>query len=106
MVVDRTLLEEYPFEGDFYDNKVNENLPLDKQEEIEVLVLHTRCDIQESKKTDVYVYFPFDKEKGIDVKRGMSFKGSMYGMNVNGNVLGVFPTQMGGCVCYITDVDV
>lgn len=114
MFIDRSLLEDYPFDGAFYKYGVDESLPLDQQEETEILVLETKCDIQESQKSEASgnitasfnVYFPFDKEKGVAVQRGMKFRGAIYGLEVNGTVIGVFPTQMGGCVCYISDKDV
>ena len=114
MIIDRTELEEYPFEGDFYTYGVDESKPLDEQVEEEILVLHTKCDIQESQKSDssgnivssFNVYWPFDTEKGTSIKRGMIFKGSMYNLEVNGRVIGLFPTQLGGCACYVKDRDV
>lgn len=114
MIVDRTEIEEYPFDGSFYDVVINEELPLEEQVEEEVVVLETKCDIQESQKSDsggnitatFNIYFPFDKEEGVKVRRGMIFRGSIYGMEVNGRVIGVYPSQLGGCACYIKDLDV
>lgn len=114
MIVDRNILDEYPFDGAFYTYGVDDSKPLDEQVEEEILVLSTKCDIQESQKSDAYgnitasfnVYFPFNKDEGISLKRGMKFKGSIYGLDINGEVIGVFPTQMGGCVCSIKDLDV
>lgn len=115
MFIDRSPLDDdFPFTGSFYKYGVDENLPLDEQEEKEILVLETKCDIQESNKSEsggnitasFNVYFPFNKEEGIKIKRGMKFRGFIYGLEVNGTVVGVFPTQLGGCVCYINDKDV
>lgn len=114
MIIDRTVLEEYPFEGSFYTYGVDESKPLDEQVEEEILVLRTKCDIQEAQKTDnagniitsFNIYFPFDPCAGIDITRGMTFRGSLYGLDVNGEVIGLFPTQLGGCVCFIRDRDV
>lgn len=114
MLVDRNEIEEYPFDGAFYKYGIDESKPLDQQIEEPILVLSTKCDIQESQKSDASgnitasfnIYFPFDKEVGIPITRGMTFKGSIYGLEVNGEVIGVFPTQLGGCVCYIKDKDV
>lgn len=113
MVIDSTLLEEYPFEGSFYTYGIDDSKPLDEQVEEEILVLNTICDIQEATKSNAAgfvsasfnIYFPFDKGVPMPVRRGHTFKGMMYGMEVNGEVIGVFPTQMGGCSCYIKDVD-
>lgn len=114
MTIDREMLEEYPFRGAFYEYRIDKTKPLKEQREEEILLLETECDIQEVGKSksggvinaSFNVYFPFDKEKGINIKRGNTFKGTMYGMEVNGKVIGVFPTQMGGCVVYLTDIDV
>lgn len=114
MVVDESMLEEYPFFGKFYTYGIDESKPLDQQVEEEILLLETRCDIQEASKNNssgfvnasFNIYFPFDISTEINLKRGVSFYGTMYGMEVNGEVIGLFPTQMGGCVCYIKDFDV
>lgn len=114
MYIDRNEIEEYPFDGAFYTYGVDDSKPLEEQVEEEILILATKCDIQESQKSDASgnitasfnVYFPFEKETGIAVTRGMTFKGNIYGLEVNGEVIGVFPTQMGGCTCYIKDKDV
>lgn len=113
MFTDRDLLKPYPFDGAFYSYEVDGSKPLDQQAGEEILVLRTKCDIQESSKTDsggavsvhFNVYFPFDKASGTSIKRGMTFKGEAYGLEVNGRVKSVFPTQFGGCVCYIEDLD-
>ena len=114
MIIDRSQIEEYPFKGAFYTYGVDESKPLDEQVEEEILVLETECDIQQSQKSDsggiitasFNVYFPFDKEKGVSVKRGMIFKGAAYGLEVNGKVVSVFPSQLGGVECYVEDLDV
>lgn len=114
MIIEKNILEEYPFDGSFYTYGVDESKPLDEQVEEEILVLSTKCDIQEATKSDAYgnitasfnVYFPFDKKIGINVTRDMTFKGSIYGLIVNGKVISVAPSQMGGCVCSIKDLDI
>lgn len=113
MFIDRNILEEYPFDGGFYTYEIDYSKPLDEQKEEEVLVLETKCDIQESGKalsntvTATYaIYFPFDKETGVNITNGMEFRGDLYGLRVNGIVKGVFPTQMGGCVAYVVDKDI
>lgn len=112
--MDLGILEEYPFRGSFYEKRIDKTKPLKEQKEEEILLLDTECDIQEVGKSknsgtinaSFNVYFPFNKEDGINIKRGNTFRGTMYGMEVNGTVIGVFPTQMGGCVVYLTDIDV
>lgn len=43
--------------------------------------------------------------KPIAIKRGMYFRGSIYGYEVNGKVIGVAPSMLGGCACQIKDLD-
>ena len=112
MYIDRKDISEYPFDGAFYTFGVDESLPLDEQEEMEILVYETKCDIQESLRTNTGpvretfgVYFPFDENDEFPVRDGLFFRGYMYGIEVSGIVRGVFPTQMGGALAYITDRD-
>lgn len=114
MYIDRDEFEHYPFEGIFYTVEKDESLPLDQQEEKKIIVLRTKCDIQEAQESEsggnitssFDIFFPFDKNKGIHVKRGMTFEGNMYGLTVNGVVIGISPSQAGGCLCHISDKDV
>ena len=43
--------------------------------------------------------------KPVVIKRGMYFRGSIYGYEVNGKVTGVAPSMLGGCACQIKDLD-
>ena len=43
--------------------------------------------------------------KPVVIKRGMYFRGSIYGYEVNGKVIGVAPSMLGGCECQIKDLD-
>ena len=43
--------------------------------------------------------------KPVVIKRGMYFRGSIYGYEVNGKVIGVAPSMWGGCACQIKDLD-
>lgn len=112
MIIDRDILQEYPFDGVFYYMGVDETKPLDEQVEEEIVVLETKCDIQGAQKEDsgvisnsYNVYFPFDKEKGINLRKGMLFRGQMYGYSIDGaTVIDIVPTQMGGCSVYIKDI--
>lgn len=110
MIIDRHIMQEYPFKGAFYIYGVDESKPAIEQVDEEILILETKCDIQEAQKSDseiliasYNVYFPFDKKEGIKIDRGMYFKGDMYGLHIDGEVIGVFPTQLGGCGVYLTD---
>lgn len=115
MYIDRFETEEYPFEGEFYKKEIDKTLPPSEWVEKEVVILSTKCDIQESAKqksaasgfasVSFNIYFPFDKDCGIEIKKGMFFRGSMYNMEVEGEVIGLFPTQLGGCAVYIKDLE-
>ena len=43
--------------------------------------------------------------KPVVIKRGMYFRGSIYGYEVNGKVISVAPSMLGGCACQIKDLD-
>lgn len=111
MIVDKNIIQEYPFDGAFYRLEKDMSKPPSQQKAEEVLVMEVKCDIQEAQKSDssgvftstYNVYFPFDKESGVGVEKGMIFKGSFYGVEVEGEVFGLFPTQIGGCAVYLKD---
>lgn len=127
MYTDRNELKEYAFYGEFYKKSEEEsedgNL-LDDGEETDIVILATECDIQETNKlfnsgviTMGYtIYFPNpttnsedeDSEEKIPdgLKPGIRFRGSIYGLDVDGMVIGVYPTQMHGCVAYVKGTDI
>lgn len=113
MIIDDSILEEYPNKGTFYYETTDKDRPRIEWKPIRYDVLTTQCDIQEKSATSSYdfntarwsVYFPFDKEKANEIKRGMEFDGDLFGLRINGEVVGIVPTQM-GCVAYIKDLDV
>lgn len=43
--------------------------------------------------------------ENVVILRGMYFRGSIYGYEVNGKVIGVAPSMLGGCACQIKDLD-
>ena len=112
-------LTPFPFEGAFYTTEVDEDAPLDERIPQEVEVFRTVCDIQRSAKlhngfllgADYTVYWPLelnpdstgtvDKFGPIKVRRGMIFRGIMYGYEVAGTVEIVRASQLGGCSCDI-----
>lgn len=123
MYIDRNALEEYAYRGTFY--KTESSIPangdlLEDENEYKDIVLETICDIQETNKlfnsgviTMGYtIYFPTPTdENGNDnipcgLKPGIRFKASMYGMDVDGMVIGIYPTQLHGCVAYIKGSDI
>lgn len=114
MYIDRNIPTDYPYTGQFYRVHIDRNAPLDEQVEERVVVLETECDITESSHSwsrnfiwaKYAVYFPFDKDKDtIPVRMGDLFEANIYGLTVNGKVVGVFPSQLGGVTCYVQDVD-
>lgn len=124
MYTDRNALKEYAYDGVFYkrESKLPEdgNL-LDEGDEVEIIILETICDIQETNKlfnsgvvTMGYtLYFPMPtKEDGGEefipegLVPGIRFRSKMSGMDVDGMVIGVYPTQMHGCVAYIKGTDI
>ena len=89
------------------DNKAKD---LDKQTETEVIKLRTKCDITEASHARVNgflkamysVFVPFcPKCESIIINRGDLFRAWMYGLLVKGKVEGVFPSTLGGFVCYV-----
>lgn len=140
MTVDKRLLEEYPFDGVFYEYRTDTSGGLLNQKTEEVEVLRTKCDIQQTSQlgnagflaSSYTIYFPLEQNdslinsdtsdepdgkpseeeliddktyKPIKVKRGMLFRGVIYGYEVNGKVIGVAPSMLGGCACQIKDLD-
>jgi len=113
MYIDRNIIQDYPFNGVFYTVGVDESKPLDQQVEEKVVLFETMCDISEASHSwsgdfifaKYVVYFPFDKDSEIKVRLGDLFESNMYGLNINGKVVGVFPSQLGGVSVYIQDSD-
>lgn len=113
MDIDNSILEEYPNGGTFYYETVDKGKPRIDWETTRHDVLKTECDIQEKSASTASdfntarwsVYFPLVKDKEVEIKRGMKFDGSLFGLRINGEVVGIVPTQM-GCVAYVKDLDV
>lgn len=127
MYTDRNALQHYAYQGQFYrkDNEISSdgNLLLDDTE-TETVILQTPCDIQETNKlfnsgvvTMGYtIYFPMPTSKDEQgnqteyvpdgLKPGIRFRARMYDMDVDGMVIGVYPTQMHGCTAYIKGTDI
>lgn len=123
MFTDRSNLSEYPNKGYFYQS--GEELPEDgdlfgEETSQEVIILETECDIQETTKAlssgvvtmGYTLYFPLPKDEDGNeyvpeaLKPGVRFRGSTYGVDVDNMVIGVYPTQMHGCVAYIKGTDI
>ena len=114
MYIDFNEISQYPFEGVFYRNVVDNTKPLIEQVEENKEVFRTQCDIVEGRHSrgrtlinaDWQVSFPFNKDtEKIVVRNGDIFKGEIYGMLVEGKVIGVFPSQIGGCSVYVDDLE-
>lgn len=114
MYIERDYIQEYPFKCRFYTTGVDESKPLEEQVEEEIEILSTMCDIHENSHSngkflsaDYVVYVPFNKHTDrIQLKIGYMFSSNMYGLEINGKVTGVFPSQLGGIAIYIQDLDV
>lgn len=115
MYIDREEIQEYPFDGEFFRAVIIEGESLIDRVEQEQLIFSTKCDVVEASHTrrsnaiqaSYAIYFPFDKGTDtITIKNGDTFRCDVYGYEVNGIVIGVFPSQLSGCVCYIQDNDV
>lgn len=113
--IERNVLTNFPYHGVFFKKEIDESLPLNKQEEHKVIIYETECDITESSHSwsrnfiwaKYAVYFPYDKtQDSIKVQLGDLFESDIHGLYVNGKVVGVFPSQLGGVTCYIQDTDV
>lgn len=113
--IDRNILQDFPYVGTFYKNEIDKTLPLDQQIEQKVIIYETECDITEASHSrsrnfiwaKYSVYFPYDKTSdSIVVKMGDLFEAYVNGLYVNGKVVGVFPSQLGGITAYVQDTDV
>lgn len=115
MYIEHNILEDFPYRCQFYRIGVDDSLPLDEQVEEEYVIFETKCDITESSHSwsrnfiwaKYAVYFPFDKDSDdVVVRLGDLFKANIHGLAVNGKVVGVFPSQLGGVTVYVQDTDV
>ena len=146
MKMNRSKLNEYPFDGVFYEYSEGKLGVLLDTEVGEVEVLRVKCDLQQTSllgtsgflASSYTIFFPLEANvsliekdgnevteedaeeplppsqteliddtsyKPVVIKRGMYFRGSIYGYEVNGKVIGVAPSMLGGCACQIKDLD-
>lgn len=120
MYIDRSVLSEYPFSGVFYTTEdimpEDGNLLADDITETtrEYIIDTVSCDIQGSNKmlgngasgSYLDIFFPFEKKDGVKVRIGHRFKSDDWYRPVDGKVISVVPTQMGGCVVQIKEVGI
>ncbi|MGN0929347.1 MAG: hypothetical protein ACI4N3_01770 [Alphaproteobacteria bacterium] len=102
---------EYPYNGVFSRSYIDESKPLDERVEEMIEILQTKCDIQEAGhingqfiKATYEIYFPTNGN--IPIKNGDEFIGYIDEFEVNGRVVGIFPSSLRGCKCYIDDTDI
>lgn len=112
--IDRKEPREYPYEGVFSRRgTIDYTKPLEERTEDAEPYLTTMCDIMESSHpmsgllatANYAVYFPVDEAGSVSVKRGDLFDADFRGVNVSGEVIGVFPSQLDGCTVYIKVID-
>ena len=104
MFIDRNGTLEFPYNGRFYKIEKTSSGDGDPLGSVttEVTLLDTVCDIIESNKVitgssvtaDFNIYFPIDRNFDIPIQRGVLFKGSAFGMEVSGTVIGLNPSQI------------
>lgn len=108
MYTDHHGTEEYPFEGTFYRIGIDDSKPLDEQVEEEISIFETPFDMTEggTLSTDTFrVFLPFDAySESLVIAEGNLFKGDIYGASIRGRVIGIYPSQLGGCTVLLTRV--
>lgn len=113
--IEHNRLTDYPYQCQFFRMGIDDSKPLDEQVEEKIIIFETCCDITESSHSwsrnfiwaKYAIYFPFNKEEEeVLVRLGDLFEANMHGLFVNGKVVGVFPSQLGGITVYVQDTDV
>ena len=111
-MIRRSQIREFPSEGEIYRmEKADKSLPPSQQREEKVSLLTFKCNIQEASASDnsgfinasFRISFPYESD--ISFKRGDFFDGSVNGLIVKGEIIGIFPSQLGKCSIYIKDVN-
>lgn len=114
-VIYKDSIEEYPFSGLFYTLTLSVGKP-SAQTQTKTTILSTVCDIQENgikssvaTKAGYAVYFPLSGSVGAYtglIENGLFFEcSSYYGKAINGKIIGVYGSELGGAVAYIVDID-
>jgi len=114
-IVHKDTIEEYPFTGLFYTLTITGSKP-SEQTQTKTTVLSTVCDIQENgikssveTKAGYAAYFPLIGSVGAYtglIENGLFFEcSSYYGKAINGKVIGVYGSELGGAVAYLVDID-
>lgn len=115
MIIDKDILQEYPFEGEVYRIGIDESKPLDEQVEEKVIIHTSKCDItalggsySSDFITDKFqVSMPFDyKTQSVEIHKGDNFTGNMNGLDVNGKIIAILPSQLDAVSFVVQDNDV
>ena len=109
MIIDRNILKEYPYKGEFYTNEIDRDLPLDEQSPTHKTICEVDCDIQQDRDAEkinslicIYnVFVGLKKDENVPIKRGCLFKGEQRGLNISGKVISVAVSELGGYVAKI-----
>ena len=109
MYTDHFGMTEYPHKGVFFKiSGVDDSLPLDQQKEEDVEIYSTSFDMTEggTLSTETFrIFFPFDFSKeDLVISEGNLFKGSIFGASIRGRVIGIYPSQLGGCTVLLNRV--
>lgn len=108
MYTDHLGTKEYPFEGIFYRIGIDDSKPLDEQVDEEIEIFSTLFDMTEggTLSTETFrIFFPFDAyNETLVIAEGNLFRGVIYGANIKGRVIGIYPSQLGGCAVLLTRV--
>lgn len=112
MILNRGLLSQFPFHGTFFtvittmpDN--GDFLGDDSSEMAEeTILLETVCDIQKASKmfsngtimADYKVFFPCDIGAKIPIRFNSNFRCADYAIPIQGRVVGLEYSQLGGCM--------
>lgn len=122
MVINRQIIEEFPYtcvfydipsqfpdDGKFLDDEDSGDVSMlsgdDEEYEDEVRLLETECDIQRAAKlfsdgtimADYRVFFPFT-EKKLPISFNTKFRSDDYPIRITGRVVGIEHSQLGGVV--------
>lgn len=109
MYFDRDAISQFPFTGTFYE--VVETLPVDgdliggESTTVENILLETECDIQQSAKlinsgtimADYKVFIPCEVGVRLPLRFNSKFRCEDYAIPVQGYVVGLEYSQLGGC---------
>lgn len=109
MYIDRDAMKDFPFHGTFYEivktNPEDGDLIDEDGTEVENILLERECDIQQSNKlvnsgtimADFKIYIPCEVGEKLPVKFNTKFRCEDYAIPVQGYIVGLEYSQLGGC---------